>query len=152
MAHRPFTKRDRIAILRSVAIDGNLTTAAKSIGRSRPVLVSYLSRNPKFKAKVVARRKEAWDALEAEAYRRAVMGVRKPVYQQGRKVGSVTEYSDGLLGTLLRARLSTLYDKPQKHDVEARHNWADLLKIAREGGTEDARDMELDEEDEQPDE
>ena len=46
----------------------------------------------------------ARDNLEAEAYRRAVEGVERPVYQGGRLVGTVREYSDSLLTIMLRAR------------------------------------------------
>lgn len=42
------------------------------------------------------------DQLEAEAYRRAVQGTERPVYQGGEWVGDVTEYSDNLLMFLLK--------------------------------------------------
>jgi hypothetical protein len=48
------------------------------------------------------------DALEAEAMRRAVEGVKRPVFHQGEHVGDVTDYSDSLLIQLLKAR------KPEK--------------------------------------
>lgn len=44
------------------------------------------------------------DALEDEAVRRAYHGNTKPVFQGGKQVGSVTEYSDTLLIFLLKAR------------------------------------------------
>ena len=55
--------------------------------------------------------KSAWDdalaarlhLLEDEATRRAVEGVERPVYQTGRLVGTVREYSDSLLALMLRA-------------------------------------------------
>ncbi len=46
---------------------------------------------------------EAFDALEGEAHRRAVVGVLKPVYQGGQRVGAIREYSDTLLIILLKA-------------------------------------------------
>ena len=39
-----------------------------------------------------------------EAHRRAVEGVKRPVFRGGKKVGEITEYSDFLLGKLLRRR------------------------------------------------
>ena len=51
---------------------------------------------------------EGSDLLEAEARRRAVTGVDKPVYYKGEVVGSITQYSDRLLMFLLRAH------RPQK--------------------------------------
>lgn len=50
--------------------------------------------------------------LEDEATRRAVVGVEKPVYQQGVMVGTVTEYSDTLMQTLLRGKM------PQRYNTE----------------------------------
>ena len=58
-------------------------------------------RNPEF----AKRFDEAYDLgraavlsiMEAEADRRGIKGTTKPVYQGGRRVGSVQEYSDSLL-------------------------------------------------------
>lgn len=52
------------------------------------------------------------DVLEDAAHRRAVHGVEKPVYQQGVMVGTVTEYSDTLLGLALRGK------KPARYNTE----------------------------------
>jgi hypothetical protein len=49
------------------------------------------------------------DTLEDEAVRRALQGVLKPVYQQGRRVGSIREFSDALLIALLKARRPKKY-------------------------------------------
>lgn len=46
----------------------------------------------------------ALDALEAEAVRRALYGVEKPVFRGGEQVATVTELSDGLLTLLLKQR------------------------------------------------
>ena len=47
--------------------------------------------------------------LEAEALRRALKGTEKPVYQNGKQVGAIREYSDLLLIFLLKARRPTVY-------------------------------------------
>ncbi len=47
---------------------------------------------------------EGTDRMEDEAYRRAVQGTTKPVYQQGRKVGEVQEFSDTLMIFMLKGR------------------------------------------------
>ena len=56
------------------------------------------------------------DLLEEEALRRAVQGVQRPVYQGGRLVGNVREYSDTLLIFLLKGA------KPQKYAERTNHN------------------------------
>jgi hypothetical protein len=44
------------------------------------------------------------DALEDEAVRRGHEGTEKPVYQGGKLVGTVREYSDTMLTIMLKAR------------------------------------------------
>ena len=46
---------------------------------------------------------DAYDRLEAEAWRRGHDGVDEPVYQGGQSVGTIRRYSDNLLSVLLRA-------------------------------------------------
>jgi hypothetical protein len=59
--------------------------------------------------------KEALGALEDEAVRRAYEGTTRPVYQGGKKVGSIREFSDTLLIVLLKARAPEKYkDRMQK--------------------------------------
>lgn len=55
------------------------------------------------------------DKLEDAAIRRAVEGVEKPVYQGGVLVGSVTQYSDTLLGLMLRGKRPKVYNTG-RHD------------------------------------
>lgn len=52
------------------------------------------------------------DRLEDEARRRAERGVERPVYQGGVMVGTVTEYSDTLMATLLKG------NRPGKFNTE----------------------------------
>jgi hypothetical protein len=52
---------------------------------------------------------EAADKLEGEAWRRAVEGINKPIYYQGDLVDTVKEYSDTLMGLLLKAH------RPEKY-------------------------------------
>jgi len=61
-------------------------------------------KDPEFIAAYETALEEATDRLEQEARRRGVMGVERPVYQGGVRVGYVREYSDRLLETMLRAR------------------------------------------------
>jgi hypothetical protein len=59
----------------------------------------------------------AADALEQEAWRRAVEGVDEPVFQGGERVGSVRRYSDTLLMFLLRARRPETFRETHRHEV-----------------------------------
>lgn len=49
------------------------------------------------------------DMLEDEANRRALHGVKKPIYQGGKRVGYVQEYSDTLLIFLLKGKKPEMY-------------------------------------------
>jgi len=71
---------------------------------------------------------EAWDIaieigyniLEAEAIRRAVMGVKEDVYHKGEVVGQVTKYSDTLLAFLLKGRRRDVFgDKANENSEDA---------------------------------
>jgi hypothetical protein len=53
------------------------------------------------------------DVLEDEAKRRAVQGVREPVFQGGKLVGEIQKYSDTLLIFLLKGA------KPEKYNDRA---------------------------------
>jgi hypothetical protein len=58
------------------------------------------------------------DQLEQEARRRAHDGVRKPVYQGGKRVGYIQEYSDTLLIFLLKGL------RPEKYRERFEHSGA----------------------------
>lgn len=104
--NRPTPNR-KAAFLRVLSETGNVTRAARETGLSRSTAMRHRAKDPAFA--------EAWaealdvgaDALEAEARRRAVEGVERPVF--GRvatgldgQVGVVREYSDTLLIFLLK--------------------------------------------------
>lgn len=69
----------------------------------RRTVYDWLVADVEYQAAFNDARDQAADVLEREAHRRAVTGVQRPVYQGGKCVGVVTEYSDKLLETLLRA-------------------------------------------------
>ena len=52
---------------------------------------------------------ESADVMEREAFRRAVEGVDRPVFQGGEKIGVVREYSDSLLTLMLKANRPNKY-------------------------------------------
>lgn len=68
----------------------------------------------------------AWDeienatteAMEAEAYRRGVVGVTEPVVSAGRHVTNVQKYSDTLLIFMLKARKPNVY----RENVKVEHS------------------------------
>lgn len=67
------------------------------------------------------------DMLEKEALRRAVKGVKKPVYQGGELVGHVQVYSDSLMQTLLKAARPDKF----KDRVQSESTTVSEVKITR---------------------
>ena len=71
------------------------------------------------------------EALEAEARRRAQLGVEEPVYYKGERVDTIRRYSDVLLIFLLKARRPDVYRERFDHQVDHRVSLVDLLSPPR---------------------
>ena len=90
------------AFLRHYARTGNVTEAARAAGVSRNLHYYWLEHLPGYREAAAQAEQMAADALEREAWRRAVEGWDEPVYQKGQLVGTVRRYSDVLMTLLLR--------------------------------------------------
>lgn len=88
---------------------GNYTIAARMARVSRRTYLRERDRNPRFATACREALKTAYDLMEREAHRRAVTGVRKPVYQSGKRVGYIREYSDTLLMFMLKGARPSKY-------------------------------------------
>lgn len=103
MANRlKLTSKRKTLFLERLSSDPNVLEAAKSIAISPTCLYDHKKKDPEFR--------EAWDAAEKlgaltlleEAQRRAVKGVPKGVWHQGKLVGTEIQYSDTLLIFLIK--------------------------------------------------
>jgi hypothetical protein len=81
----------------------SVARACKKAKVPRRNIYDWIDADPNFKVKFEIARKQALSILEDEAVRRAIEGVGRPVFQQGKKVGVIKEYSDTLLIVLLKA-------------------------------------------------
>ena len=89
--------------LAALAAGWSVTKAAEAIGIARRTAYDWRDTGADF-AKLWDDAVEAGtDLMEDEAVRRAVEGVPRPVFYQGKVVGSMQEYSDYLLIRMLRA-------------------------------------------------
>lgn len=88
----------------------------------------WLTENPDYREAFDVAKREAADRLEAEAYRRAVEGVEKPVgWYKGQPGGYVGEYSDKLLVVLLKAAAPEKYADRQEVKGQFAHiDWTKL--------------------------
>lgn len=91
--------------------NGNVTRSCERVGVARSTVYEEWMPQAEFKAAFDYASEGATDLLEDEARRRAVDGVSKPVYQGGKKVGIVQEYSDSLLMFLLRGKRDIYREK-----------------------------------------
>jgi hypothetical protein len=97
------------AFLKVLRRFGNVTKAASAAKVDRAWVYEYRKLHPDFDADWKDALDEAADHLEAEAWKRAVNGVKEPVYQGGILVGHKQVYSDSLMALLLKAH------KPEKY-------------------------------------
>ena len=99
-----FADRRKAIFIRTLAQTGIVGRAATAAGWPRGWAYTVRGGDPEFAILWDQAVEFATDSLEEAARNRAVNGVAKPVYQQGRLVGTVQEYSDTLLVQLLKAK------------------------------------------------
>lgn len=120
MKPRPGTIRTanvREKFLEALASFANVTLACKKVGVTRSKIYEWRSEDPSFKKDWDDAIDLGTDSLEDEAVRRAHEGTLKPVYQGGKKVGSIREYSDTLLIFLLKGRRPERFRDKVEHDL-----------------------------------
>lgn len=84
------------AFLAAYAKHGIVTAAARAARIARSQHYEWME-DPDYAAAFEDAHEAAIHAYEEEVHRRAVKGVLKPVFYQGKKIASVREYSDNLL-------------------------------------------------------
>lgn len=94
----------RVAFLEALADTGSVVRAVKVAKVHRSTAYEHRNADPAFAEAWREAEKIATEVMEDEARRRGVEGTLKPVFQGGKRVGEVREYSDTLLIFLLKAR------------------------------------------------
>lgn len=82
----------------------------RKVPLSKDAAKALIESDPELFDDYLAARGKHPEQLVSEAVRRAVHGVDKPVYQNGMQVGEIREYSDRLLGMLLKAYVPEFRD------------------------------------------
>jgi hypothetical protein len=113
---KPVPNNWQEAFLKALRIYGNVSKAAASAKVSRKFVYTQRESDEAFAQEWAAALDQSADYMEAEAWRRAVKGTKKPVYQNGKLVGGVQEYSDTLLIFLLKGARPEKYR--ERRDVE----------------------------------
>lgn len=96
---------------------GVVRYAAEAAGVNYSTVYRRIHSDPEFKVAFEAAREEAVQAMEMEGRRRAVQGTTKPVYQGGKLVGHIQEYSDVLLMFFLKAARPEVYRETIRVDI-----------------------------------
>ena len=110
-----FTPAVKAVFLQVLADTGNVSVACRLCCISRDTAYGHRGTDPAFAVSWEEAKAIAADSLEAEARRRGVDGVNKPVYYKGELVDTNKQYSDLLLVCLLNA------NKPEKFGRAAGH-------------------------------
>ena len=118
---RALAKADRTAgqkarYLKEVAQIGTMSAGCKAAHVDKGTVLRWRAEDAEFVVEEERARETLIDSMEAEAFRRGVKGVQRPVYQAGALAGYVTEYSDLLLQLLLRANRPDKYR--EKNDIQ----------------------------------
>lgn len=137
------TKKDpnawRVPFLEALSSGMSITTACKDAKVGRSTAFDHRQRDEAFALAWHQAMEAGADLLEDEARRRAAEGTIKPVYQGGKKVGEIREYSDTLLIFLLKGKRPDVYRDNVKvehtgkvqHDLTAMSD-AELEALERE--------------------
>ena len=107
-------KRAFLAAFRQTGVIGHATKAV-DIHRDQPR--RWRKEDHEFNRQYKQALNEATDLLESYALKRATVGVERPIYQGGKKVGTVNEISDTLLIFMLKARRPKKYRDRFKAEV-----------------------------------
>ncbi len=103
MARRTkLTRQRKRTFLEHLRETCNVTESAQVAGVSRTAMYERRAIDPELAKAWDDAVEQATDALEKEARRRALDGVDKPVYFQGKRVDVIKEYSDPLLMFMLK--------------------------------------------------
>lgn len=131
MATNRTTRLKKEAFIRAYRELASITGAADAIGMPRGRHYEWMHQDEWYVAEFAAAEEAVVDMLEQEAVRRAVRGNERPVYQGGKHVGSIREYSDTLLIFLLKGRRPEMY-RERSHVVLEQKDDSDLdQSIAR---------------------
>ena len=127
MRRAKITGAKKQAFLKAYAKLGNITAAARLAGIERKTHNKWLAKDPAYAEAFAEAEEQAVEAMEQEAWRRAVKGTRRPLSYKGQptrdehgRLNVIREYSDVLLIFLLKARRPAIY----REHVNARERYA----------------------------
>lgn len=100
--------------LAALAASPNVSAAAGLAGITRRAVYAAREADPDFAAAWDEALEQSTDHLVGEAYRRAFLGTKRPVFYKGGECGSINEFSDALTVFLLKAHRPAIYRETSK--------------------------------------
>ena len=132
------TKERQERFLKALGETGIVSAAVEIAGTSRTRVYELRKRDACFAAGWEEAEERAADALEAEAWRRAVVGVQEPLVSGGKVVRdddgqplAIRRYSDTLMIALLKARRPERFKDRAVVEHDVTDSLADRLEAAR---------------------
>ena len=122
-------RRWKPLFLEALANSGNVRVACNAAGIERSTAYRARTKDEAFKKKWDVAIDDAADLLEAEAYRRAIQGVDRPVFYRGIQVGTVRAYSDPLLIFLLKGARPYKYREASADKDEPAQSKGAILEL-----------------------
>lgn len=109
---------------------GDTLAAAKAVGVSLVFVNQWRKDDKEVNARLTEAERVGTQGLVSAAIRRAVHGVEEDVYFKGSVVGQKVVYSDGLLQTLLKAKVDEFKKDAEGGSVQVNVNVANVMPRA----------------------
>lgn len=129
-ARRKLTEKDREVFLEAYSRTGSVCAAAKIGDFHVAAHYDWLKSCPGYPERFQEAHQKAIEVLENEARRRAVDGVKEPVFYKGQVVGEISRYSDVLLMFLLKGVAPAKYRENSKVEISGTDGEPIRLEIA----------------------
>ncbi len=121
MANRTSRTPEKDAAFLDTLRDGaSVSASCLAAAYGRASVYEWREADEAFKAAWDDAADEGTDRMEDEAYRRAVRGTTKPVFQGGKRVGEVQEFSDTLMIFMLKGRRPEKFKDRSTVDMNAK--------------------------------
>lgn len=107
--HALIAPRQAVEFFRILAASGSVSLAAKRTGLNRSTLYLHRAASPAFARRWAEALGLGREKVRDEVFRRALVGIKKPVFHAGQMVGKVKHYDNRLLWSLLRSHEPETY-------------------------------------------
>ena len=123
----------RLKFLALYSVTGQLQHSARQAGVSPTTVREHKKKDPHFLAAFTEAYEDFKESLEAEAYRRAFIGVDRPVFQRGEEVGQIREYDSAILQMYLKRHVP---EYKESFTIDVNVNPAPLVVPTKDNETE----------------